>query len=84
VEVVHDEETGQLLGRCIVGAEAGEQSQMITAACQSTRGMWFFSDIDYSHPSWCEELANAIDPYTSALSKSGGPVFRPGIYAAWE
>ena len=84
VEVVHDEETGQLLGGCIVGAEAGEQIQMITAACQSPRGLWFFSDINYSHPSWCEELGNAIDPYTSAFSKSGGPVFRPGIYAAWE
>lgn len=84
VEVVHDEETGQLLGGCIVGAEAGEQIQLITAACQSPRGMWFFSDMDYSHPSWCEELGNAIDPYTSAFSKSGVPVFRPGIYAAWE
>jgi dihydrolipoyl dehydrogenase len=83
-EVVHDEETGQLLGGCIVGSEAGEQIQMITAACQSVRGLWFFTDINYSHPSWCEELGNAIDPYTFAFTKSGREVFRPGIYATWE
>jgi dihydrolipoamide dehydrogenase len=84
VEVVHDEETGQLLGGCIVGSEAGEQIQMITAACQSARGLWFFTDINYSHPSWCEELGNAIDPYAFAFTQSGREVFRPGIYATWE
>ncbi|NIR32599.1 MAG: NAD(P)/FAD-dependent oxidoreductase [Gammaproteobacteria bacterium] len=81
IEVVHDEETGQLLGGCIVGAEAGEQIQMLTAACQSTRGLWFLKDINYSHPSWCEELENAIDRYTAAFTQSGKEVFRPGIYA---
>jgi dihydrolipoamide dehydrogenase len=82
IEVVHDAETGQLLGGCIVGPEAGEQIHMMAAACQSERGLWFFSDMSYSHPSWCEELETAIDPYTSAFSKSGKEVFRPGIFAS--
>ena len=81
IEVVHDAETGQLLGGCIVGPEAGEQIHMMTAACQSERGLWFFTDMSYSHPSWCEELETVIDPYTSAFSKSGKKVFRPGIFA---
>ena len=82
IEVVHDEETGQLLGGCIVGPEAGEQIQMLTAACQSNKGLWFFKDINYSHPSWCEELETAIDPYTVDFIRSGRDVFRPGIYAS--
>lgn len=82
VEVVHDEETGQLLGGCIVGPEAGEQIHMMTAACQSTRGLWFFKDMSYSHPSWCEELETAIDPYASAFAKSDKEIFQPGILAA--
>ncbi len=81
IEVVHDEETGQLLGGCIVGNEAGEQIHMLAAACQSERGLWFFTDMNYSHPSWTEELENAIGPYTSALTKSGRALFQPGIYA---
>ena len=81
IEVVHDEETGQLLGGCIVGPEAGEQIHMMAAACQSTRGLWFFKDMSYSHPSWCEELETAIDPYTAAFSKSEKSIFRPGIFA---
>jgi len=82
IEVVHDEETGQLLGGCIVGNEAGEQIHMLAAACQSERGLWFFTDMNYSHPSWTEELENAIGPYTSALTKSGKELFQPGIYAS--
>ncbi|MBD3609720.1 MAG: NAD(P)/FAD-dependent oxidoreductase [Gammaproteobacteria bacterium] len=82
IEVVHDEETGQMLGGCIVGAEAGEQIQMLTAACQSPKGLWFLKDISYSHPSWCEELENTIDPYTAELIQSGKEVFQPGIYAS--
>lgn len=81
IEVVHDEETGQLLGGCIVGAEAGEQIQMLTAACQSQKGLWFLKEINYSHPSWCEELENAIDPYTTELVRSNKPLFKPGLYA---
>jgi dihydrolipoamide dehydrogenase len=81
IEVVHDAETGQLLGGCIVGAEAGEQIHVLSAACQSERGMWFFKDLSYSHPSWCEELETTIDPYTYAFYKSGKPVFERGILA---
>jgi dihydrolipoyl dehydrogenase len=81
IEVVHDEETGQLLGGCIVGPEAGEQIHLLAAACQSERGLWFFTDMNYSHPSWTEELENAVSPYTSAFAKSGKEVFQPGIYA---
>lgn len=80
IEVVHDEETGQMLGGCIAGTEAGEQIQMITAACQSPKGLWFLKDISYSHPSWCEELENTIDPYTAELIQSGREVFQAGIY----
>ena len=81
IEVVHDAETGQLLGGSIVGPEAGEQIHMLAAACQSARGLWFFKDMSYSHPSWCEELETAIDPYTAAFSKSQKTLFRPGILA---
>jgi dihydrolipoamide dehydrogenase len=73
IEVVHDAETGQLLGGCIVGPEAGEQIHMMSAACQSTRGLWFFKDMSYSHPSWCEELETTVDPYTH-FYRSGKPV----------
>lgn len=81
VDVVHDEETGQLLGGCIVGPEAGEQIHVLTAACQSDRGLWFLKDLNYTHPSWCEELENAVDPYTVSLTRSGRELFRPGLYA---
>jgi dihydrolipoamide dehydrogenase len=80
IEVIHDEETGQLLGGCIVGPEAGEQIHMLAAACQSDRGLWFFRDISYTHPSWCEELENAIDPYAAAFTRSGKDIFTAGIY----
>ncbi|MEO1767645.1 dihydrolipoyl dehydrogenase family protein [Thiobacter aerophilum] len=80
IEVVHDAETGQLLGGCIVGPEAGEQIQMMTAACQSEQGLWFFKELSYSHPSWAEEFETAIEPCTSAFSRSAKEVFRPGIF----
>lgn len=81
IEMVHDEDSGQLLGGCIVGPESGEQIHMMSAACQSERGLWFFKDMSYSHPSWCEEMETAIDPYTSAFSRSRKDAV-PGIYAA--
>lgn len=84
IEVVHDGETGQLLGGCIVGPEAGEQIHMMAAACQSERGLWFFTDMNYSHPSWTEELETAIDPHTFAFTRSarsGKAIFQPGIYS---
>lgn len=81
VEVVHDAHTGQLLGGCIVGPEAGEQIHLLAAACQSERGLWFLKDLHYSHPSWCEELEAAIDPFAARLARSGRTLFRPGILA---
>lgn len=84
IEVVHDAETGQLLGGCIVGPEAGEQIHMLAAACQSARGLWFFKDMSYSHPSWGEELETAVDPYTSAFVRSGKEIFERGIFAPAE
>lgn len=80
-EVVHDAETGQLLGGCIVGPEAGEQIHMLAAACHSQRGLWFLQDMSYSHPSWCEELEAAVDPYAAALARSEKTIFPPGIFA---
>lgn len=84
IEVVHDAETGQLLGGCIVGPEAGEQIHMLAAACQSARGLWFFKDMSYSHPSWCEELEATVDPYTSAFVRSGKEIFERGLFAPME
>lgn len=81
IEVVHDAETGQLLGGCIVGPEAGEQILLLGAACQSPRGLWFFKDLSYSHPSWCEEIETAIDPHAAMLARSVENLFRPGIHA---
>lgn len=81
IEVVHDTETGQLLGGCIVGPEAGEQIHMLAAACQSDRGLWFLRDMSYSHPSWCEELETAVDPYAAELARSQRTIFTPGIFA---
>ena len=81
IEVVHDLETGQLLGGCIVGSEAGEQILLLGAACQSVRGMWFLRDLSYSHPSWCEEIEAAIDPHAASLAREAENLFRPGIHA---
>jgi dihydrolipoamide dehydrogenase len=52
----------------------------MTAACQSEQGLWFFKELSYSHPSWCEEFETAIEPCTSAFSRSTKEVFRPGIF----
>ncbi|HVB49618.1 MAG TPA: NAD(P)/FAD-dependent oxidoreductase, partial [Burkholderiales bacterium] len=76
VEVVHDVETGQLLGGCVVGAHAGEQILLLGAACQSPRGLWLFKDLSYSHPSWSEEIENAIDPCAVALARTAENLFR--------
>lgn len=81
IEVVHDEETGQLLGGSIIGQQAGEMIHMLTAACQSNRGLWFLTDISYAHPSWNEELENAIHGCVSEFAESEIDIFRPGIYA---
>lgn len=81
IEVVHDEETGQLLGGSIMGPQAGEMIHLLTAACQSSRGLWFFTDISYSHPSWNEELENAIGSCLSSFDSDDDKLFKPGIYA---
>jgi dihydrolipoamide dehydrogenase len=81
IEVVHDLETGQLLGGCVVGPEAGEQILLLGAACRSERGLWFLKDLSYSHPSWCEELERAIDPHAATLARDAENLFRPGIHA---
>lgn len=81
IEVVHDRETGQLLGGCIVGPEAGEQIQLLGAACQSQRGLWLLKDLTYSHPSWSEEMETAIAPYVASLSGSIEGLYLPGIHA---
>ncbi|MDH5547520.1 MAG: NAD(P)/FAD-dependent oxidoreductase [Gammaproteobacteria bacterium] len=81
IEVVHDDETGQLLGGTIVGPQAGEMVHTLTAACQSNRGLWFFTDMSYAHPSWSEELENAIGRYVAAFNNTEDDIFRPGIYA---
>jgi dihydrolipoamide dehydrogenase len=81
IEVVHDVETGQLLGGCIVGPEAGEQIMLVEAACQSQRGMWFLKDLSYSHPSWCEEIEVAVDPSAASLVRTAVHLDPRGILA---
>jgi len=82
IEIVYDEETGQMLGGCIVGAGADELVHLLVAACRSRRGLWSFTDLDYGHPSWSEDMGTALDPYLGALVQSANTLFRPGIYAA--
>ncbi|MDA8226042.1 MAG: NAD(P)/FAD-dependent oxidoreductase [Betaproteobacteria bacterium] len=81
IEMVHDGETGQLLGGGIVAPEAGEQVHMMCAALQSHQGLWFFKEMNYSHPSWCEEMETTVDPSAQGFSRSSEIIFRPGIYA---
>ncbi len=81
IEVVHDVETGQLLGGCVVGPQAGEQILLLGAACQSPRGLWLLKDLNYSHPSWAEEIETAIDPCAVSLARTAENLFRPGIHA---
>ncbi len=82
IEIVHDQETGQMLGGCIVGAGADELIHMIALACRSKRGLWSLTDLDYSHPSWSEDVGTALEPYIRTLTQTADTVFRPGIYAA--
>lgn len=81
VEMVHDGETGQMLGGTIVGPEAGEQIHMLSAALQSTAGLWFFKDMSYSHPSWCEELETTVESSAAELARNAKALFKPGILA---
>ncbi|HUW97588.1 MAG TPA: NAD(P)/FAD-dependent oxidoreductase [Acidiferrobacter sp.] len=82
IEIVYDEETGQMLGGCIAGAGADELVHLLVAACRSRRGLWSFTDLDYGHPSWGEDMGAALDPHLVKLLRSANTLFRPGIYAA--
>ncbi|MDA8389728.1 MAG: NAD(P)/FAD-dependent oxidoreductase [Gammaproteobacteria bacterium] len=82
IEIVHDQETGQMLGGCIVGAGADELIHIIALACRSKRGLWSLTDLDYGHPSWSEDVGTALEPYIRTLTQTADTVFRPGIYAA--
>ena len=55
---------------------------MLSAALQSTAGLWFFKDMSYSHPSWCEELENAVESPAAELARHANPLFKPGILAS--
>ncbi len=82
IEIVHDQETGQMLGGCIVGAGADELVHILALACRSNRGLWSLTDLDYGHPSWSEDVGTALEPYIRTLIQTANTVFRPGIYAA--
>ncbi|MHB1671182.1 MAG: FAD-dependent oxidoreductase, partial [Acidiferrobacter sp.] len=84
IEIVHDEETGQMLGGCVVGAGADELVHLLLAACRSRRGLWSLADLDYGHPSYGEDMGAALGPYLARLSRTQPMVFRPGIYARAE
>jgi len=60
IDIVHDEETGQVLGGCIVGPEAREMIHTISAATQSKDGLCYFTNQHYAHPSWNEEFENTV------------------------
>ena len=67
---------GAPLGGCVVGPEAGEQP-VDDRRLPIDRGLWFFKELSYSHPSWAEE-ETAIEPRTSAL-KSKSEIFAPAF-----
>lgn len=81
IEIVHDDETGQMLGGGVVGAGADEFIHFLLAACRSRRGLWSFTDLDYGHPSWSEEVGAVLTPYLGELTRSSQTLFRAGIYA---
>ncbi len=80
-EIVFDGETGQMLGGCLVGAGADEGIHLVAAACRSRRGLWSFTDLDYGHPSWAEDLGLAIEPVVGAFAQAPRTPFMPGVYA---
>ncbi len=81
IEIVHDEETGQMLGGCVAGGGADELVHLVLAACRSRRGLWSLADLDYGHPSYGEELGAAVSAHLAGFMRSRPTVFRPGIYA---
>ena len=84
IEIVHDEETGQMLGGCIAGGSADELVHLVLAACRSPRGLWSLADLDYAHPSYGEELGAAVSAHLAGFMRSRPTVFRPGIYASGD
>ncbi len=81
IEIVHDEETGQMLGGCVAGADADELVHLLLGACRSQRGLWSLADLDYGHPSYGEDMGATLGPYLARLARMQPMVFRPGIYA---
>ncbi len=81
IEIVHDEETGQMLGGCVAGAGADEFVHLLLGACRSRRGLWSLADLDYGHPSYGEDVGAVLGPYLARLVRTQPMVFRPGIYA---
>ncbi|MDH5258614.1 MAG: NAD(P)/FAD-dependent oxidoreductase [Gammaproteobacteria bacterium] len=65
IEIVHDEETGNVIGGCVIGPEAREMIHTISAASRNGRGLCFFTDLNYAHPSWNEEFENTVSRYVS-------------------
>ncbi|WP_297373805.1 NAD(P)/FAD-dependent oxidoreductase [Acidiferrobacter sp.] len=84
IEIVHDEETGQMLGGCVAGGGADELVHLVLAACRSRRGLWSLADLDYGHPTYGEELGAAVSAHLAGFMRSQPTVFRPGIYASTE
>ena len=84
IEIVHDEETGQMLGGCVAGGGADELVHLVLAACRSRRGLWSLADLDYGHPSYGEELGAAVSAHLAGFMRSRPTVFRPGIYASGD
>ncbi len=54
---------------------------LLGASRRAERGLRFLTNLSYSHPSWCEELERAIDPYAATLARDAENLFRPGIHA---
>ncbi|MDH3327458.1 MAG: NAD(P)/FAD-dependent oxidoreductase [Gammaproteobacteria bacterium] len=70
IDIVHDEDTGEVLGGCIVGPQAREMIHTISAASESDKNLRFFTDLNYAHPSWNEEFENTVSRYVKEFSVS--------------
>ena len=60
IDIVHDDETREVLGGCVVGPEAREMIHTISAATQAEDGLRYFTNLHYAHPSWNEEFENIV------------------------
>jgi len=68
IDIVHDEETGEVLGGCVVGPQAREMIHTISGASHSDRGLHYFTDRHYAHPAWNEEYENTVSAYTNNIN----------------